>query len=196
MTTGSGDRSRASHGSGVTQRGNTKGHFLAFYEALRRTRTVDPLLTMESLRQPVAPGRNGFGLFSALLRSVDLPMIATGCNHGAPQRLHPSLAKLATRRSLYAGNVPGASEEARRVKIMNANWIAGADGDDGDFQLMIVTSDDRQFVVAPSPAAMTALVALARADTVLVWDPADRRLIAANLRGTMPWTEGPATPGT
>jgi hypothetical protein len=32
---------------------------------------------------------------------------------------------------------------------------------------------------------MTALVALARAETVLVWDPADRRLIAANVRGTM-----------
>jgi hypothetical protein len=90
----------------------------------------------------------------------------------------------------------GASEEARRVKIMNANWIAGAHGDDGDFELMIVTSDYRKHVVAPSPAAMTALVALAQADTVLVWDPADRRLIAANLRGTMPWTEDPAPPGT
>jgi hypothetical protein len=66
---------------------------------------------------------------------------------------------------------------------MNANWIAGADGYDGDFELMVVTSDDRQHVVAPSPAAMTALVALAQADTVLVWDPADRRLIAANLPG-------------
>ena len=77
---------------------------------------------------------------------------------------------------------------------MNANWIAGADVDDGDFELMIVTSDHRHHVVAPSPAAMTALVALARADTVLVWDPADRRLIAANLRGTMPWTEDAATP--
>jgi hypothetical protein len=43
---------------------------------------------------------------------------------------------------------------------------------------------------------MTALVALARADTVLVWDPADRRLIAANLRGTMPWTEDPGTRDT
>ena len=60
---------------------------------------------------------------------------------------------------------------------MNANWIAGADGDDGDFELMIVTSDDRHHVVAAGPAAMTALVALAQADTVLVWDPADRRLI-------------------
>jgi hypothetical protein len=79
---------------------------------------------------------------------------------------------------------------------MNANWIAGADGDEGDFELMIVTTDDRQHVVAPSPAAMTALVALAQADTVLVWDPADRRLIAANLRGTMPWTESPGTRDT
>jgi hypothetical protein len=106
------------------------------------------------------------------------------------------LSKLAPSRNLYAGNVPGASEEARRVKIMNANWIAGGDGDDGDFELMIVTSDDRHHVGGPSPAAMTALVALAQADTVLVWDPADRRLIAANLRGTMPWTEDRATPGT
>jgi hypothetical protein len=57
-------------------------------------------------------------------------------------------------------------------------------------------SDDRHYVAAPSSAAMTALVALAQADTVLVWDPADRRLIAANLRGTMPWTEDPAMPGT
>jgi hypothetical protein len=92
--------------------------------------------------------------------------------------------------------VPGASEEARRVKIMNANWVAGAEGEDGRFELMIVTSDDRKHVVAPSSAAMTALVTLARADTVLVWDPADRRLIAANLRGTMPWTTDSATPGT
>ena len=61
---------------------------------------------------------------------------------------------------------------------------------------LIVTSDDRQHVVAPSPAAMTALVALAQGNTVLVWDRADRTLIAANLRGTMPWTEDAATPGT
>jgi hypothetical protein len=41
---------------------------------------------------------------------------------------------------------------------------------------------------------MTALVALAGADRVLVWDPAERTLIAANLRGTMPWTEDADTP--
>ena len=73
--------------------------------------------------------------------------------------------------------MPGASEEARRVKIMNANWIAGADGDDGDFELMIVTSDDRHHVVAPSPPAMTALVALAQTVMVLVWDRTNRRLM-------------------
>jgi len=29
---------------------------------------------------------------------------------------------------------------------MNANWTAGPDGDDGDFELMIVTSDDKKAV--------------------------------------------------
>jgi hypothetical protein len=41
-------------------------------------------LTMRSDRQPVATYGNGFGLFSPLLRLVDLPLIATSCNHGAP----------------------------------------------------------------------------------------------------------------
>jgi len=36
---------------------------------------------------------------------------------------------------------------------------------------------------------MTALIALTQADTVLAWDPANRTLIAANVVGTMPWTE-------
>ena len=81
-----------------------------------------------------------------------------------------------------------ADEDARRVKIVNAKWVAGGDGTDGSFQLMIVTSDDRQYFVTPSPAAMSALIALTQATTVLVWDPSDRTLFAANLRGTMPWT--------
>jgi hypothetical protein len=41
-------------------------------------------LTMELRTQLVAAGGNGFGLFSPLPRSGDLPLIATGCNHGAP----------------------------------------------------------------------------------------------------------------
>jgi hypothetical protein len=85
--------------------------------------------------------------------------------------------------------MPGASEQTRRVKILNANWTAGPDGDDGRFEVMIVTDDDQSHFMAPSPAAMTALMALTQADTVLAWDPADRTLIAANIVGTMPWTQ-------
>src|SRR5213083_1064240 len=51
--------------------------------------TADALLTMERLRQPVAADGNGFRLFSRFRGAADLPLIATGCNHGAPQRLHP-----------------------------------------------------------------------------------------------------------
>src|SRR6266516_6794156 len=85
--------------------------------------------------------------------------------------------------------MPGASEQTRRVKILNADWVSGADGEDGQFELMIVTEDDQQHFMSPSPASVTALIALTQADTVLVWDPSDRRLIAANLVGKMPWTE-------
>ena len=84
--------------------------------------------------------------------------------------------------------MPGASEEAQKVKILNANWVAGSDGGDGQFEVMIVTDDDRTDTVPVSPASITALIALTQAGTVLVWDPADRTLIAANVVGTMPWT--------
>jgi hypothetical protein len=85
--------------------------------------------------------------------------------------------------------MPGASDQTRRVKILNANWVAGPDGDDGRFEMMIVTEDDQQHTIAPSPASVTALIALARADTVLLWDPTNRTLIAANVVGRMAWTE-------
>jgi hypothetical protein len=39
---------------------------------------------MGLLRQLLATQRNGFALFSPFLRSLDLPLIATDCNHGAP----------------------------------------------------------------------------------------------------------------
>jgi hypothetical protein len=83
--------------------------------------------------------------------------------------------------------MPGASERTRRVKILNANWVAGPDGDDGRFEVMIVTDDDQQHTIAPSPSSMTALVALSQADTVLLWDPTNRTLIVANLVGR--WLE-------
>jgi hypothetical protein len=75
------------------------------------------------------------------------------------------------------------------VKILNANWVAGTDGGDGQFEVMIVTDDDQAHTVPVSPAAITALIALTQAKTVLVWDPSDRTLIAANVVGRMPWTE-------
>jgi hypothetical protein len=84
--------------------------------------------------------------------------------------------------------MPGASEQTRRVKILNANWAPGPDGDDGRFEVMIVTEDGQQYTVPASPASMTALVALAQAGTVMAWDPGNRTLIAANIVGQMPWT--------
>ena len=85
--------------------------------------------------------------------------------------------------------MPGASELTRRVKVVNVNWVAGPDGDDGHFEVQLITSDDERHTITPSPGAMTALIALTQADTVLLWDPTDRTLIAANVIGTMPWTE-------
>ena len=84
--------------------------------------------------------------------------------------------------------MPGASTETRRVKILNANWTpSGAVGDE-QFEVMIVTEDDQKQVVTASPAAMTARVGLAKADTVMAWAPLNRSLIIANMFGTMPWT--------
>ncbi len=85
--------------------------------------------------------------------------------------------------------MPGASERTQPVKIVNANWIAGPDGDHGRFEIMFITEDDQRHVAVPSPAAMAALIALTQADTVLLWDPSVRTLITANVIGTMPWTQ-------
>lgn len=77
----------------------------------------------------------------------------------------------------------GASDQTRRVRVLNANWAAGGDGEDGRFALLVVTEDGKRHTVSPSPAATAAIVALAQAGTVLLWDPADRTLIAANVVG-------------
>jgi hypothetical protein len=85
--------------------------------------------------------------------------------------------------------MPGASKKTRRVKIANAHWVAAPDDGDGEFKLQLITDDDERHALTPSPAAMTALLSLIRADAVLAWDPDNRTLVAANLVGTMPWTE-------
>jgi hypothetical protein len=86
--------------------------------------------------------------------------------------------------------MPGASERSRRVKVLNANWVPDSDGGDGRFEIMIMTEDDERYAIPISPASITAVVALATAETTLAWDPTNRTLIAANIVGTMPWTVG------
>ena len=80
--------------------------------------------------------------------------------------------------------MPGASEQTSQVKVLNVNWTAGQDGQDGTWEVMIVTADGQEHTFAPSPASMTALLALAKDGAILMWDSADRTLIAANVVGT------------
>lgn len=84
--------------------------------------------------------------------------------------------------------MPGASPETRRVKILNANWTPDGAEESERFEIKIVTEDDQEFVVPVSPASMTALAVLAKADTVMAWDPVNQAMIIANIIGTMPWT--------
>jgi hypothetical protein len=89
--------------------------------------------------------------------------------------------------------MPGASAETRRVKTVNANWAAGAESSDGRFEVQLITDDDERHALAPSPAAMGALLALAKEDNVVLWDPTNRTLIVANIMGTwLPREAGPA----
>lgn len=85
--------------------------------------------------------------------------------------------------------MPGASKHTRPVTTVNANWVTGADETEGRFEIMFITEDGERHYASASPAEMSALVALTQAPTLLLWDPADQRLIAANLRGRMPWTD-------
>jgi hypothetical protein len=76
------------------------------------------------------------------------------------------------------------ARQTQRVKVLNANWTAGPAGDDGEFEIVIVTEDRRQDTVPVSAGSMTALLALAKADAILLWDPTARTLIAASVVGT------------
>lgn len=85
--------------------------------------------------------------------------------------------------------MPDASDQTRRIKILNANWSPGVHGGDGQFEILMITDDGERHSVAASPAAVSAVVALAAADTVLLWDPDGPTVIAANIVGRMPWTD-------
>ncbi len=43
--------------------------------------------------------------------------------------------------------MPGASQQTRRVKILNANWVPDAVGGDGQFTVLLITEDDQRFEV-------------------------------------------------
>src|SRR5262245_22237510 len=101
-----------------------------------------------------------------------------GCGDARPVYPAPPIY----RRGMNA--MPGASEQTSQVKVLNANWVAGPDGSDGKFDVMMVTADGQQHTISPSPASMTALLAIAQTGAILLWDPAGQTLIAANLVGT------------
>ncbi len=79
--------------------------------------------------------------------------------------------------------MPGATETTRRVVVVNANWVPGPPGEDGSFALLLVDEDGNRHTLEPSPAAMTAIIAMTQAETVLLWDPNGRTLIVSNLVG-------------
>lgn len=79
--------------------------------------------------------------------------------------------------------MPGAGENTRRVRVVNANWTPGPDGTDGAFALLLVTEDDQRHEFSLSPPAVTAVLALFRAGTVLLFDPDGPTLITANVVG-------------
>ena len=77
----------------------------------------------------------------------------------------------------------GASDETRRVSYVNANWTAGEKDRPATFEMMIVTEDEARHSLPVPNDHMAALVALTQAASVLLWDPEDKTLIAANLVG-------------
>ena len=75
----------------------------------------------------------------------------------------------------------GAGPNTLRVRYVNANWSAGADGGDanwsagadggdGEFAVLIVTEDEQRHSVPVSSAAVSALLQLVRDSPVLLWD--------------------------
>ena len=68
----------------------------------------------------------------------------------------------------------------------------GTAGRHEQFEILIIAVDDQRHVLPASTASVTAVVGvgpgLARAGTVMAWDPENGTLIAANLVGQTPWT--------
>ncbi len=87
----------------------------------------------------------------------------TGWTSGCAVPDFGSLGLRWARRALYWSGLldamPGASEQTRRVKILNASWLPGEAGEDGRFEILIVTDDDQRHTMPASAGSMTAVVA-------------------------------------
>ncbi len=70
----------------------------------------------------------------------------------------------------------------KQVKV-RTTAPAGEKGRPATFEMMIVTEDEVRHSLPVPNDQMAALVALTQAASVLLWDPEDNTLIAANLVG-------------
>jgi len=52
--------------------------------------------------------------------------------------------------------MPGASEQTSQVKVLNANWTAGPDGEDGRFEVMIAANIIGTWLAPTGVARVTA----------------------------------------
>src|SRR5438876_3032300 len=97
-----------------------------FLEALFRTRTGDPLLTMRSKRQPVAVGGNGLALLQAIFgfwRPEPLPPVA-------PPLFHNCSISIGPKRQFDAGQSPGGAARLQRrmISSQSASRLHGRGG--------------------------------------------------------------------
>lgn len=80
--------------------------------------------------------------------------------------------------------MPGASARTQPVKALNANWVAADDDHADRFEFQVITDDDERHTITPSPESVPGLLSLVRPDVILLWDPDNQTLIAANIVGT------------
>jgi hypothetical protein len=139
---------------------------------------------MRSKRQPVATRGNGFRLFLRFLRPSDLRPVATGCNHGAPKRLHSSLSDKATTAPAEKEQPAPASSDRT---FAHATIYALEMSDSENFTFNDVSDGDEVWVVIRAVEGGTGLALSKKADGDMeVFMPPDAvaRLVAA--LGTAP----------
>jgi hypothetical protein len=79
--------------------------------------------------------------------------------------------------------VAGASERTERVQYVNANWTPGDDGAVGEFELLVVCESGARHSLPMAAGEASAVVALTRAGSVLLFDAESKTLVVANMVG-------------